>query len=373
MMASTNPFRYSAPVGPEDLVDREEAAGALLDAAHEGNNARLSAPRRYGKTSLLRFVLAEAERTGMIGVYVDFFGVVSLADVAERIERAYGRSLRGPLASWFDGLRRSLRTSVQVGVPGASVGAELDRRQAAPLLERLALPRRIAERSGRRVLVVFDEFQGILTAGDAVDATIRSEIQHHADVASYVFAGSQVGMMEQLFADRRRAFFAQARAIPLPPLPPEPTAGFVADRFSSTGRDVGHALGALLDAARGHPQRTVLLAHHLWEATEPGTSADEALFTLVFDRVLEEVADELRGTWSRLSASQRRTLAVLAAQGRPYARRSEVAGSKGGAVRAALGALASVGEIVKDPSAVGGWRLVDPLLAEWVRRGRPSA
>ena len=42
-------------------------------------NSRLSAPRRYGKTSLLNKVEERAEsQLGMAIVAVDFFGVVSL-------------------------------------------------------------------------------------------------------------------------------------------------------------------------------------------------------------------------------------------------------------------------------------------------------
>jgi AAA+ ATPase superfamily predicted ATPase len=71
-----NPFRYSSPVGGEDLIDRDREAEELLAGAAEGNNSRLVAPRRYGKTSLLRRVLADGDRAGWLGVYVDFFGVV---------------------------------------------------------------------------------------------------------------------------------------------------------------------------------------------------------------------------------------------------------------------------------------------------------
>ena len=76
-------------------MDREAEAGQLLQLAEEGHATRL-APRRYGKTSLIRKVLAEAEDIGMATVEVDFYGVISPDDVAARIERGYGK-LRGPL------------------------------------------------------------------------------------------------------------------------------------------------------------------------------------------------------------------------------------------------------------------------------------
>ena len=54
-------------------------------------------------------------------------------------------------------------------------------------------------------------------------------------------------------------------------------------------------------------------------------------------------------------------------------RTSAVGGSKGSAVRNSLEALTERGEIVRDPAHRSGYRVVDPLLALWVRQGRPAA
>lgn len=370
-----NPFRYSGPVGSADLIDRDGETAQLLTTAWEGNNSRVVAPRRFGKTSLLRRVMSEARSEGWAAVYVDFFGVVTLADVAERIERAYTTALQGPAARWFDGARRALRPTLRATVPGLAVGGEVRLEPAnTALLDRLALPRKVYDKLGTRVLVVFDEFQGVLTAQPDADAVIRSEIQHHADAASYIFAGSQVGMMQTLFADRRRAFYAQARPVELPLLPPAETAEFIAGRFATTDRDVGGALGPLLDQAGGHPQRTMLLAHALWDATPAGGRAGEEMVAFAMDRVMSELIGEFAVVWSSLPAGQRRLLALVAdGVDRPYSRSSSVGGSKGSAVRASLEALVERGEIVRDAARLSGYRVVDPLLASWVRAGRPSA
>jgi hypothetical protein len=241
------------------------------------------------------------------------------------------------------------------------------------LLERLALPVRLHQRWGTRVLVVFDEFQDVFTAATNADAIIRSEIQHHADAASYVFAGSSVGMMHALFTDRKRAFYAQARPVELPLLPPEETAEYIAGRFATSDRDVGAALGPLLEVAAGHPQRTMLLAHALWDATPGGGAADEATFAVAEQRVAEELLGEFTTIWRELPAGQRRSLVDLAAGDPPYSRHSAGGGSKGGAVASALDGLAERGDVARDPARRGGYRIVDPLLAAWVRQGRPAA
>jgi hypothetical protein len=66
--------------------------------------------------------------------------------------------------------------------------------------------------------------------------------------------------MERLFADPRRPLLEQAVPKSLPPLPNEEVRDYVQERFERTGRDAGDALAALLQLARGHPQRAMMLA-----------------------------------------------------------------------------------------------------------------
>ena len=373
--SSKNPFRYSEPVPPEELLDRDEEARVLLEVAVSGNNSRLVAPRRYGKTSLLARVAADARTAGWAAVYVDFFGVLTLDDVAQRIERAYAAELQGRLASWFAGVRRMLRPTLQVGGGSLPAGVELtvDPQAEPPLVERLALPLRLYEKHGTRTLVIFDEFQDILAVKERADAVIRSEIQHHGDAASYVFAGSHVGMMRELFADRRRAFYGQAGPVDLPPLRADDVAEHLAARFEATGRGTGPALGPLLDTAAGHPQRTMLFAHALWDLTPEGETATEETWLAAYDRVMHEVRDELRAVWSALPASQRRVLAAVA-EGREgiYAAGRRHGGSRGGAAVKATEALVDRGEVAEDSSTATGFRVIDPLLTAWVNEGRPG-
>lgn len=362
-----NPFRYTQPVGVDDLIDRDAETALLLATAREGNHARLVAPRRYGKTSLLRRVMGEVLADGWQAVYVDFFGVLTLADVADRVERAYAASLVGGVARWFDGVRRTLRPTVSAGTGGVRATAHLEPVEVA-LAERLDLPLRLFERTGRRTLVLFDEFQEVLAADPGADGVLRASLQHHGDAASYVFAGSHVGMMQRLFGDRRRAFYAQARPVRLPPLEPADCAAFVAERFTTTGRDVGRALGPLLDLTAGHPQRTMLLAHAVWEQTPDGASADEDTFGRAHDQVMADLGDEFRTLWLSLPGGQRRVLTAVATGDRPYA--SSVGGSRGGAVHAALEALVGRGDLLDEPTARPRYRVVDPLLEAWVAQTR---
>jgi len=239
----------------------------------------------------------ESEQICATGVYVNFFGALTPAEIAERVERAYAERLRGGRGAWFEGVRRALRPTVRAGGGPLPVSAEVSVEAPQPsLLERLALPKRLFDSKGVRTLVVFDEFQDLLAAGKRLDAVIRSEIERHGEAACYVFAGSHLGMMRELFTDKRRAFYGQAGAVDLGPLPTEDVAAFIESRFVESDKEVASALGPLLDLAGGHPQRTMLLAHWLWEMTpvveDRSTVSRHRLVDPLFGAWIRELADQ---------------------------------------------------------------------------------
>jgi hypothetical protein len=343
-----------------------------VELAAGGHATRLSAPRRYGKTSLLGRVMAEARAAGMNTVRVDFFGVVSLEDVVLRIESGYERGLHGRARRAAGALLRSMRPSARIGVPGASIG--VNPRPEAEVLRVLAsmldLPLTVHEKTGQRTLVVFDEFQAVLRARPQIDGLMRSHIQHHGAAASYVYAGSQQSLMQALFSDRERPLYGQARPVALEPLPDEAIAEFIADRFARDRRDAGDALEPLLDLAQGHPQRAMLLAHHLWEATGSGGMAGLETWEQAREAALLELGEPIQIAWSALPATHQTVLAALAdGAGSLYSRTTlERYGILKGSARSAYDHLLSAGEHLHQVGEEV--RFVDPLLAEWIRARR---
>jgi hypothetical protein len=239
----------------------------------------------------------------------------------------------------------------------------------AVLLRLLDLPRELHERTGTRSLIVFDEIQDILPV-DGADGQLRSVIQHHQQAASYAFAGSAPATMERLFADPRRPLLEQAVAKNLPPLPLDEVGDYVRERFERTGRGSGDALAALLEFTRGHPQRSMLLAHFLWERTPRGREADETQWVRARDDALEQASGYLAATWRGWPTNERRVaLALATTPGGPYTSAARVqVGIKKSSVRYALQVLKNRADVVAgdDPPV-----LTDPLLELWLQRHAP--
>jgi uncharacterized protein len=363
-----NPFRYQRPVSPQDVIDREPEVRAIVEAAASGGLVRLDAPRRFGKTSVIGKAFAEAQRDDTVTVLVDLYGVLSLREVAERIELAY-RRLRGPVDRRVRDLLSSYELSFNVGVArGTLRAASAEESDSRRLLELLDLPQRIAERGVRRVLVAFDEFQDVLRI-ERLDALMRSRIQHHDEFAGYVFAGSSPRMMGELFGRQERPFWGQAQRVQLGRLGAEDVAAHVSDRFAESGRDAGTALRLLLGVADGHPQRAMLLAHELWERTPRRGAADESTWAAALRAVEESLAEGFEAQWRAAEANEQRVLRAIAAYGiSPHsvqARRQ--VGLKPGSAGRALAKLQ--GEAVIERRGDDGWALVDPLFALWIRAG----
>jgi len=369
VITDVNPFVYSHPVSPDEIVDRDEETAALLRHAVGGHFVRLYAPRKYGKTSLLRRLLRDAERQeGLIPVLVDLYRVVSIADVAVRFERAYARQLRGAVRGRVEEFLQRTGLGLSLGAFGISAKLQLDPRvDPLPALHALLdLPLRLEESGGFRALIALDEFQDV-DAIPSLDGLLRSHIQHHGEVASYVFAGSEPGLMKQLFETKERPLYGSAVPLRLGRLRRDDLAGFLADRFRQTGRGVGEALGPLLDAADGHPQRAMLLAHRLWEQVEPGAAATLGSWQAAHEAALAELEPEFDAQWRGLSISDQKTLrAVIAGDGSPYRQavlaRLDLTKTT---VQKALRRLAATADVeVRD----GRQTVVDPLFAEWIRR-----
>jgi uncharacterized protein len=374
VITDVNPFVYSHPVAPDDVIDRDDETQRLLTAAVGGHYVRLYGPRKYGKTSLVRRVLRDAERSeGMIPILVDLYGVLSIADVAIRFERAYARQLKGKTRARIEEFLQSTGLGLSLGAFGISAKLQLDPRvDPLPALHALLdLPQRLEESGGFRALIVLDEFQDITKVRE-MDAIIRSHIQFQGEVASFVFAGSEPGLMRELFDEKERPLYGQAVPMRLGRLADADIAAYIVERFRETGRSVGEALNPLLDAAHGHPQRTMLLAHRLWDVVEAGETAGLDAWSTAHAAALKELQPEFDANWRRLSTNAQKALrAVVAGRGSPF--RTQVLEQLDLAkstARAALRSLVANGTVEQDDE---DYVVVDPLFAEWIGNLRETS
>ncbi len=368
-----NPFRFATPLErAEDLVGRDEELATLERLGQSGTYTLLEAPRRYGKTSLLKAASHRWRASdGALAVWVDFSAVLTIDEAARRIQDAYDDArTHGRLIELLRELVASIR--LRLGPVEVAQRSHGESDQTAVLHRLLEVPQEVARRTGQRALVSFDEFQDVL-AVPGLDGLLRSHIQHHAEHVTYVFAGSEPSLLSALFADRARPLYGQAKPLVLPPIAPELLAGAIAAKFAQTGRQAGEGGQAIAALGAGHPQRTMLLAWQLWDLTSRGETPglDEA--ERAVQDVLADRQPELDATWRSLSGVEQRVAVAVAHGLAPSGSRAQRATGihNRSAAREAARALTDRGHLRR--SADGQAQLIDPLFARWLRDRHPLA
>jgi hypothetical protein len=352
-----------------NLIDRRGELDALQNAAANRVAIRLAAPRRFGKSSLLEAHIAAMREAGHRAIRVDLSKVATVGDVAARVAHAYSELPGEPrrnVRRWASRLGVAA-TPGGVGISVAPAPRRLQPDAArAALLELLDVPKALFKADAVLTVVCFDEFQDLLVADDDLDGLFRSVIQHHGEAAAYVFAGSQPSLMRALFSEYERPFYGQARPLTLPPLPIAEAAEDIEAVLVRDGLDPAGAVDELLAFSGGHPQRTILLAHHLYELLDRGASEDPAAAAV--DLALAETADALQAVWDGLDRNERVVILALgdgqAPAGSIVAEQHRIPRSS---LRDALLRLVADQQLVAEGEA-GHPYLLDPLLAEWLRR-----
>jgi hypothetical protein len=175
--------------------------------------------------------------------------------------------------------------------------------------------------------------------------------------------------MRALFSDQERPFYGQARPLELPALPIAEAAEDIAGVLRADGllERAGSAVDELLAFTGGHPQRTMLIAHHLYDILDAGEAADDPAFEAI-ERALRETRDAHQALWDALARVERIVCVALADGQAPTGTRvaddHRVARST---LQDALDRLLADGRQVQR-NEDGSPYLLDPLLAEWLRR-----
>ena len=255
---------------------------------------------------------------------------------------------------------------VRLSLSPSAIRPPADEARAA-LLELLNVPLALHQQDRALTVVCLDEFQDLLVADDSLDGLFRSVVQHHGGAAAYVFAGSQPSLMRALFADRERPFYGQARPLELPVLPCDEAARDVESLLTAEGLQADGAVDELLAFTGGHPQRTLLLAHHLYDVLDsPGPPEDPAAAAV--DLALAETRDAHQAVWDGLGRVERIVLLALADGQAPTG--SRIAAEHRVARSTLQDALERLVGDERNVARGEGGRpyLLDPLLGEWLRR-----
>src|SRR5512132_4474868 len=156
-------FPVGGPVPAADLVGRETYIRRIAERLEDGNHVLLAGPRRIGKTSIILEVARRLRRRGALTAYVDCLGATDIRGLGERLVDALLENVSGVERSFEQAkaIAAGMRPSVKVKYEHVELALQLAlAKNAQRFFEgELDLPRALAARTGKRVVVVFDELQ----------------------------------------------------------------------------------------------------------------------------------------------------------------------------------------------------------------------
>ncbi|MBI2773020.1 MAG: ATP-binding protein [Chloroflexi bacterium] len=373
-------FPVGGPVPAEDLVGREgymrETAARLLDGEH----LLIAGPRRIGKTSVILEVLRRLRRRGALTAYVDCLGATDVRGLGERLAASLLASLEGRDGGLEDarGIAAGQRAKgrirfehlelvlpvVKAGPAGRSFEGALD------------LPRALAARTGKRVVVALDEFQAAGRAGPRVFDVMRSRFQAQRGVA-FAFLGSEEGVLEELFGHKGRALYRFAVAHDMAEagghrfgIDPADWLAYLKRKFAQKRMAIEESeVDRILDATGGHPQDTMqvcaALYHFMRDGSLRAVTAD--LVGVAFEVALRELERPFAMHWTDLGEQKwlQPVAKRIAAGDALYAARAEGDVPRAEVLRAVT-ALQARGLVTR--ISRGRYEFLEPMFAEHVRR-----
>ncbi|MCD8291161.1 MAG: ATP-binding protein [Prevotella sp.] len=256
-MIPNNPFLVSGYYSPEYFCDRERETATILDALHNGRNVTMIAPRRMGKTGLIRhaFYCLNEQESDIVTFYMDIYPTQSLGDFV----RLFANTVLGKLDSvpqkalsriskFIRSCRPVFTIDELIGVPKVTV-------DISPTDEESTL-KEIFEYLGsseRRCYIAIDEFQQITEyAEKGIEALLRSYIQFLPNV-NFIFSGSKQHVMNEMFTSSNRPFYQSTQLLNINTINREVYARFAINHFANNNTQLPQEIfNAIYDRFEGH-------------------------------------------------------------------------------------------------------------------------
>jgi len=241
-------FIYGMSVGGDNFTDRARETKRLKLNFENGMNTILISPRRMGKTSLVKKVMAEMNAPSVKPVYMDIYDCRSEYDFLNRFASVLMKETTSRTDQILDNIKRFLiRVSPKISfspepMSEVSLSLGITPKEYQPE-EILNLPEVIAKEKGIHLVVCIDEFQQIGELPDtlAVQKRMRGVWQHQEHV-SYCLFGSKKHLMTNLFQNKRMPFYQFGEMMYLDCIPTADWVQYITSRFKKYGKQLSEEM-----------------------------------------------------------------------------------------------------------------------------------
>ena len=316
-MAIENPFVIGKAAEGTYFTDRIEDAKRLHANLTHGINTILISPRRWGKTSLVKKVIADINRPDIKPVFIDIFQCKSEYEFYHAFASAVIKQTASRLDEWVETAKYFLSNISPKFSFGSdpmndfSLSFEWNPKDDTET-DILQLPEKIAQKKDVHLVICLDEFQQI---ADFVDTQkfqkkLRSVWQHQQNV-TYCMFGSKKHLMENIFNDKGMPFYKFGDMMFLKKIPTEEWVPFICAKFQETGKIISPELASkICEATENLSSYVQHLAWIVWYKTDKVVTNKDV--TAAIDDLLEQNKVFFQREVEQLSELQLNFLRALA-------------------------------------------------------------
>lgn len=237
MRTVKNPFITGGYVSEEYFCDRVQESNEVIRTLTNGNNLAIISPRRMGKTGLIEHCFHQPEiEDHHYTFFIDIYATDTLKEFVYKLGKEIFDTLKPKGKLFFDGffsmissLRPAFKLDPMSGAPTFDIGIG-EIHQAEFTLEEIF---KYLESADQRCIVAIDEFQQIGQYPEKnIEALLRTQIQKCKNT-SFIFAGSQRHLMQNIFFSSSRPFYQSVSLLQLGAISEDKYVSFVKQHFAS--------------------------------------------------------------------------------------------------------------------------------------------
>lgn len=313
-----NPFLVYGYEGPAYFCDRRQETDAVISALSNGCNLTLMSPRRYGKTGLIRnaFFHLKEQRSDVACFYVDIYATNTLSDFVQALGKAVVGQLDTPLqkaegfiSKFFKSSQITMSPDPVTGLPQFGLG--FLPQQAEQTLETIFA---YIAQADRPCYIAIDEFQQIAEYPEKnVEALLRTYVQQTHN-AHFIFAGSKLHMMSEMFNSPRHPFYRSTEKLYLHALPEQVYYQFASGKMAEKGHtlpeEVFHRLYETVDGVTWYVQSVMNRLYRLAPCEITNDHLQQAITQII---ATEE--EDYKRLYHLLTINQAQLLMAIAREG----------------------------------------------------------
>jgi len=263
-----NPFLTTTYINPDFFCDRESEAQLLIKNIKNQNNTAFFAQRRIGKTALIHHVFYQLNKVKSIDcLYIDVYATQNLKDLTNQLANAIYQTFpkNKSIGKRFWETIKILRPILSINEITGNPELSLDITKPQQFERTIPQLFQFLDNQNNKIVIAIDEFQQVLDYPEKnIEAILRSAIQPLKNL-NFIFCGSNHRMMNYIFNDSKRPFYASTKNLKLNYIKSELYLVFISTHFKNNKVQISdEAIKRIIEFAANHTYYVQSLCHELY-------------------------------------------------------------------------------------------------------------